>query len=375
MKILLINRTPPTLMTLPAEAVNVFNLYLTAETAVYCTALLDFFEYIDPKYKWSDDFVIELYYKFYNEQLDIDKGKLLKMWKEDIKIRAIKHKLKVHLIAIHRFRNLINFMKAALVKWHENFLKSFGIFPWADLFKTDDSYTIYNMFYMDDDQEEDTLIQIISDPLFKNDTLLMFSGNIGDFMTECALDNEKNNFTNDNPPDFYSFPLFNMPNKYPDKDHNIPGSETMMQIRKNLKEKTKPVWDILDSLEKDVRASDFETTARQIALNCCDAVKPACAALQKQIDNDLLLQQMKNASAITFNAELWAGVMKLGKVPEYFEKARILLPFVSNALKEKLSRMMDIDKGEVFLYCKVPRDIQEGFDEINKKPSTSEEGI
>ena len=77
------------------------------------------------------------------------------------------------------------------------------------------------MFYTDQDKEEDTMVSIIRDTLMKNESLLMFSGNIGDFMTECALENEECNFTNDNPPDFYSFPLFSIPNKYPDKDHNL----------------------------------------------------------------------------------------------------------------------------------------------------------
>ena len=134
MKIILINRAPPTLITIPAEAVYIFNLYLVAETAVYGTNLIQQINLLDPKYVWNDEFVIEMFCMIFGEKYEFDKDAIRKMWKEDKKIKAVKHKLRVHLDAIHRFRAMINSFKAAIINWIENFLKQFGIFPWINLF-------------------------------------------------------------------------------------------------------------------------------------------------------------------------------------------------------------------------------------------------
>ena len=144
-------------------------------------------------------------------------------------------------------------------------------------------------------------------------------------------------------------------------------ADTMIQVRKNLKEKAKSLWAIFDDHQKIIRSSDFETGAHAAALSCSQAVKPAVEALQQQINNDLYLQHLKNSSGKTFDMQWRAGIMAVDKIPEYFAKTYILQPFVSSVLHEKLRLLTDPAKAELFFYCPLPKDIQTLVDSCYKK--------
>ena len=167
-------------------------------------------------------------------------------------------------------------------------------------------------------------------------------------------------------PIFTAFPC-SLFRRLPTRDDELMDADTMIQVRKNLKEKAKSLWAIFDYYQKIIRSSDFETGAHAAALSCSQAVKPAVEALQQQINNDLYLQHLKNSSGKTFDMQWRAGIMAVDKIPEYFAKTYILQPFVSSVLHEKLRLLTDPAKAELFFYCPLPKDIETLVDSCYKK--------
>ena len=152
-----------------------------------------------------------MYCTYARGQEGVDLDELHKLRRLDINTRAKKNKSKSDLHLIHQIKTMMEAMKKGVLEAEQLFLKPFGALSWLNLFNSEESYTLEYWTYLPKGKEEDPMVLIITDALTKNDSRLMFSGNIEEFMNGCALEEEKSC----NEPDFYSFPLFTIPWQLP----------------------------------------------------------------------------------------------------------------------------------------------------------------
>jgi len=362
MKIILINRDK-SLMHYPAEVATIYSLYFAAEVSMYYTGMFENLHLWYSRDKWPVVVMIELYFGLYADQVTVSKESIYKDMEITRRLNNLKNKSLRELEIIHRFRSIRETMKNDVINYFEWFFKSFGLMNWVDLLNSDDAYCIRLDNFVDTDKIEDNIIELLLGIEKDGDNFLMLSGNTGDFMKEHALDTNPDTAGSC---DFYSFPLFHVPYKLPTPEEEPLSKESMIYIRKHLQEKIKPVSGKMEAFKKAIRTQDFGEAAAVAALECYRDVQADAAMFQQEVDNDLNLQQMKNATVKCFDVEWRVGVMKIATIPDYFEKARIIEPYVNTVLKEKLSLQLDIEKSEVFFYCKLPRNINDELEAIKR---------
>jgi len=342
-----INRLTPDL-SLFTETACFYNLYFISDKLFLNSPLALHIDIYKESSIWSDEFTLKLFeINRTSIELEISEEELSLLTKSVKKIRKTKHKNKQELLLINQYNSFINGLKKILIENFENKFQSVSILGWIDLF---DNKTVNLLNYvhyeaLTDTKQEDPLIISLSEEFLEEEFKKEFSMLIPKFVQlkkEFSVAKENNRFEGD--PDFYSFPL-----------HQIPllpslSKETMQLIRGELLRKAQPFTVMLSEFKSTMQNKVFGEHVKELATGFYKKIKPETEMFQQSIDKQIYFQQAINAVGNFVYYRLNVGIASVATIIDYYRESNILLPFVYEALKKNLSLHMDMNSCDVFFY-------------------------
>jgi len=141
----------------------------------------------------------------------------------------------------------------------------------------------------------------------------------------------------------YSICLFRIPSS------PLLEADKLLMIRSNLRKKMNIISDKLYELKNELASVNYDKEVFFITQEFYLRIEPELKALQKQIDDDIYLQQLVNSNEKSFYFEVHAAVVSVDRITRLHEKNGILQPYAGDALRKNLSMYTDIYKCDVIL--------------------------
>ena len=180
---------------------------------------------------------------------------------------------------------------------------------------------------------------------------LLVDGIIGTYIKEAALEERNKDGLFSEETKIFSFPLIEI---LYGKDMS---KENLAVLRKNTLSKLNGISAKIDEFKASLHHEEFGDSVKEKTLAFYESLKEERNSFQTYIDEHMFIKQILNSDKDCFRAQLRIGVSSIRTLISYFEKSKILLPFVANALEKQLEQKMDIDKCDAFMYIKLPEDI------------------
>jgi hypothetical protein len=330
------------------ETACFYNLYFISDKLFLSSPLALHIEIYHESSIWGEEFILKMMETYWNAAGDTasvdDLHELIKSMKM---IKKVKHKGKPELLMINQYNSLLIKFKQELIVDLENKFQGVCVFGWVDLF---DRKTVIALNYVHYEAEKDTtkedpLIKRISDEFLDDENKKKFYLLLPKFVQlkkEFSVAKENNRFEGD--PDFYSFPLYQIP--------LLPSlsKETMQLIRGELLRKAQPFTGMLSEFKSTMQNKVFGEQVKELATEFYKKIKPETEMFQQSIDKQIYFQQAINAVGNFVYYSLNVGIASVATIIDYYRESNILLPFVYEALKKNLSLHMDMNSCDVFFY-------------------------
>jgi hypothetical protein len=265
--------------------------------------------------------------------------------------KRVKHKTKEQLVLLHKAQAMENAYKKYLNEYAIYVLKSIYVFNWLELMDKEILELGGHWMYSESSDEEDSLIPEISNSIMDKEEFLLVDGIIGTYIKEVSLEEHKKDGLFSKEPKIFSFPLVDI---LYGKDIS---KENLLVLRKDTLNKLNGISAKMDEFKASLHHEEFGDPVKEKTLAFYESLKEERESFQTYIDEHMFIKQVLNSDKDCFRAQLRMGVSSIRTMIHYFEKSKILLPFVANALEKQLEQKMDIDKCDAFLYIKLPEDI------------------
>jgi hypothetical protein len=236
-------------------------------------------------------------------------------------------------------------MKKTLVKIFEDSFCEHNITNWVDLF---DQQTVYSEEFTEysnekDVRKQDPLMNEVGDLLIDIEgrrKFLMLHPDIRLIKKGKMIDQEQIN----EPADFYSFPLFQFP--------FIPciTKETLAIARTEMMRCGQSLIQILQNLKSVIQQGPFSIDIQPYISDEYSRIKTETKNFQNTIDEQMYFKQAINAGEDVSYYKLNAGICSIATLIEFYRDTNVLIPFVYDALKKKLSMNTDMNRCDVFLF-------------------------
>ena len=354
MKINFFNRIN-TNVNMNIEGIYFYYLYLCAEK-MKLNSLIPFdvalLEQID---LFTTSQIITCYYAFSipddHEAALKETKKIIELHKNIDAVKRVKHKSKEQIVLIHRGQALERVYKQYLNEYATNALKIINIFDWLELMDEEIVEFGGHLYYNEKSDKEDSLIPEISKSIMGKEEFLLVDGIIGTYIKETALEEPKKEELFSKETKIFSFPLIYI---LYGKDIS---KENLAVLRKNVLNKLNGIFAKIDEFKASLHNEEFDDIVKEKTLAFYESLKDERESFQTNIDEHMFIKQVLNSDKDCLRAQLRIGVCSIRTLVNYFEKSKILLPFVANALEKQLEQKMDIDKCDAFIYIKLPEDI------------------
>jgi hypothetical protein len=277
--------------------------------------------------------------------------KNIEMHKNIEAVKRVKHKTKEDIVLIHRAQTIEQQYKKWLNEYGAWVLKSIYVFNWLELMDKEIMELGGHWFYHETSDDEDSLIPEISKSIMDKEEFLLVDGIIGTYIKESALEENKKDGLFSKEPKMFSFPLVDI---LYGKDIS---KENLAVLRKDTLNKLNGISVKMDEFKASLHHEEFGDTVKEKTLAFYESLKGERESFQTYVDEHMFIKQVLNSDKDCFRAQLRVGVSSIRTLIHYFEKSKILLPFVANALEKQLEQKMDIGKCDAFLYIKLPEDI------------------
>ena len=354
MKVNFFNRIE-TNVNMNIEGIYFYYLYLCAEK-MKLNSLMPFdialLEQID---LFSTSQIISCYYSF---SIQNDPEATLKEAEKNIQlhknidaVKRVKHKTKEQIVLLHKGQVMERMYKQYLNEYAAYALKSICVFNWLDLMDEEVVEFGGHLYYNEKSDKEDSLITEISKSIMDKEEFLLVDGIIGTYIKEAALEEHKKEELLSKETKIFSFPLVDI---LYGKDIS---KENLAVLRKNTQSKLNGISAKMDDFKASLHYEEFGDSAKEKMIAFYESLKEERESFQSYIDEHMFIKQVLNSDKDCFRAQLRIGVSSIRTLITYFEKSKILLPFVANALEKQLEQKMDIDKCDAFMYIKLPEDI------------------
>ena len=99
---------------------------------------------------------------------------------------------------------------------------------------------------------------------------------------------------------------------------------------------------------------------------CTEKIIPHISPLQQTIDECIYISKARNQLPKKFNLRLCLGIASADTIISFYEKTEVLLPYVSNEIKDQAGKHIDMKSSHIFVYCEIYE-----MDEIQEVISTS----
>ncbi len=255
------------------------------------------------------------------------------------KILKLKNKDKYALTTIGQYNNLLKELKSELRRNYEYLIHKNGYFELIQ-FVEQEIWRIELMGFDNKNSNEDKLIPLITNTIIKHKDIMAFAFKVDSLFTNSNLDKiEDNGF------DFIKIPLWDFP-AFPDilftqmkytRDNLLPH---LIDFKKDLGELSDQLIDI----------SFLPENHQQIRQICTKKLNHHLQPVQNIIGDSLYLKQLKNIFHKDMGLRFCLGVASIETLIDYYEKSKILLPYVASEVKNRVSKHIDLKKTEMFCY-------------------------
>jgi len=291
-------------------------------------------------------------------------------------VRNTKNKNKQQLIHHHKMEASMKQVKQDVFKWFTNIIEMYQLEPILEYCAESDKAFkeaknkddielgaikfMTNSLYMEQSEGEDHIIQDILNSLLEKEQSFILEEEIEGLVPFAELESNEKVTTE---PVFFSAYLFELPNL------NDLTLNQLKNIREELKLVVKPFQEGFKEFKKELAAIPFEHAKTQIKALFDIHVSPHLSAIQYKADENIYIQQQKNRYGAGSFIKVMLGISSLEDQIHLLEKDGTLLPFVENAILEKLEKNINIKNCFPFIYHKLSPlpDISE-LALINNKP-------
>jgi hypothetical protein len=329
-----------------SEIAYYYNSYLISDGSAFCTYLSSFIYWYQNISKWKANYIIDRFKLDMPEREGLMKDDTVELIKSYYnQLRHVKRLNKDQLTLKNRVDASINNMKGLLELEYKQKLLDLYAWEWVSLFDQESMISlVYKEYLPDHDKEEDVLIETISD-IFLDDeckkAFLMLPGTVYMHQKECSVTDEKSQIEK---PDFYSLRLYQIP-YFP-----LLPKETLRMIRSDLLRKSSVITERLNEFKLQIQNDVFSEKVKEHILEFNNNIKEEMEKFRDAIGKQLYLMQALNAGGAYGLHNVNLGVGSIETIIDHYGKANVLLPFVYDALKNKMSRQTDIKKCYPFLF-------------------------
>jgi hypothetical protein len=274
-------------------------------------------------------------------------------------VKKLKHKEPKQLVFMGQFKSRMSEMrnqfKETLASRVER-LKLLEVAPF------DDDREVLDLRFIDgnEDDKEDVFLAEISEILLESDSIFSFDPGIEKLFTFTKLYEDGNNNV-----DFIKIPLWKFPPL---------GDMTYAQM-KHTRDNFKP---LLTGFKKDLKELSGKLRNMTFSSENISEIKQTCHAaldkhiipFQKAIDESIYISFLKNQVSEITGITFCLGIASVETLANYFMKSEILEPYMTDEIKQRISRLMDLKSVCVFSYSNM--NIPEEMILKNQKPENPE---
>ncbi|MBI4931830.1 MAG: hypothetical protein HY841_13795 [Bacteroidetes bacterium] len=279
-------------------------------------------------------------------------------------VRNTKNKNKVQIVAHQKMERLMKQVAADVLKWLENIMEQHKLIPLLQFFEQSvktrkeevsrgdgmDEFEIFpfmlvnNKEYKEETVGEDPLIKEIVDSFFEYDQNLILDDVIEQLVPFTRLDGGEITAESF----FFSTPLFEFPHLH---DLNY---DQLKNVRNELKPIVESFHQDYKKIQKELAAVPFENSLTQVQAILNLNITPHLEKIQKKIDENIYVQQQKSRYGAEQRIKILMGITSVENQIRLLEKEEVILPFVAEAIIEKLGKNIDIKSSMPFIYHKLP---------------------
>ena len=322
------------------EPVNIHLNILIADHIKYCSMLADniiTYKEID---SCSDDKLFEVYTQMFdkNEKVSDFIKTIKEHYPEYKKTINLKNKDKDDLVYIGRHKSLFDRMRKQLKLSLDKELDKSNIktvLPFLD----QGVFEIHLSEELMDNDKEDFFVREIINTLIDRDSILVL-----DWMFEPMFRPSLFNLIFNRKRAFVTFPLLEVP-----PFRNMTYNE-MRYTKEELKITLAPLKkDLLEFTDKLSTMRFEKKNVKKINKLLVDTLWNHLS-LQQKIDESLYITKLKNQFPPELNSAFCIGITSAESIVDYFEKAKIILPYLANEIKQQLSRHIELKSSHLFFY-------------------------
>ncbi len=340
MKICIYGNTPSVDETMH-ETLGLFPHLLLTEKVKYCSKTSgELIIYLDFEHL-NDEMLISSALHFFAGNIEVTDlaNQLLNYLPQYKRFSLQKHKDRNAVIFMGRYKSRMNEIKN-LVKKNQIFrLEQLKITELLPFDKDDVWELIFPSINSDPDQEE-TIIQQIATALIDRDYILSFDIMVEELFGFTLPDvTELKNF------EFIKIPLWDFPcfegMKYPQ----------MKYTRDDLQPALYSFNVQLDKLSKLLLEIPFSNkTAGKIKQMLNETIGEQWEPIQKKINESLYLIQARNQFSSARGSKFCLGIASNETLVDYYERAKIIEPYIANEIKQRVGRHCDLKSSNLFCY-------------------------
>ncbi|MHB8403618.1 MAG: hypothetical protein ACYDCN_16590 [Bacteroidia bacterium] len=275
-------------------------------------------------------------------------------------VRGTKNKNKQQLIHHHKVEESMKQLKQDVFKWFTGIIGMYQLDPILEYCAESDKAfkeaknkddielgaikLMSNSLYMEESEGEDHIIKDIVSSLLEEEQCFILEEEIERVVPFAELESNEKTTTE---PIFFSAYLFELPNL------NDLTLNQLKNIREELKPVVNPFQEGFKEFKKELSAIPFGQAKTRIKSLFDLHISPHLLAIQQKSDEHIYIQQQKNRYGDGSFIKVMLGISSLEEQIHLLEKEGTLLPFVENAILEKLEKNINIKNCFPFIYHKL----------------------
>ena len=294
--------------------------------------------------KTPDDMIIALFKRTFAK--DKNTAKFVEKYEELTSMikqgKKLKQKQKEMLLVLARIKPVVDLPKRRLKEMQTKLSETAKLNEVKKFFEENIWQIPYSSIKLDA-KKEDVYIQPIYEKMLQRDNLFSLDEKLEEFFTPTLLDApETTDF------DFIKIPLWEI---------QLAKELTYNQIkytRDDLQPALLPFKANLKELSEELIGINFlpENMAR-IKQLCREKLLEHIAPVQQSLNDSLYLSHLRNQSAENTDSKLFLGIASAEMLLNYFDKIKLVQPYVISEIKQRLARHFDLNASCIFSYLQI----------------------
>ncbi|MEK6616920.1 MAG: hypothetical protein AABZ32_12580 [Bacteroidota bacterium] len=278
------------------------------------------------------------------------------------RVRNTKNKNKAQIVEHQKMERLMKQVTAEVLKWLESIIERHKLaaplqfYEEAkkakeeagndDGFQTGELVMIQSKEYTEETTGEDPMIKDMMLSFLEDEQNLILDEVIEKLVSFTSAEGETGTIAGEQ--FFFSSQLFEFPHLH-DLTYN-----QLKNVRDELKPIVEPFHQDYKKIQKELAAVPFENSLPHVQNLLSSNITPHLEKIQKKIDENMYVQQQKNRYGAEQRIKVFIGITSVENQIRLLEKEEVILPFVAEAIIEKLGKNIGIKSSMPFIYHKLP---------------------